>query len=296
MEDDFFRIDLSGIDRLDLNKDRDFLSDVGKRFRKSGALWLKGVFDRDCLHSLIHSFNEKYVSLNETDHHEVCQDVGHADRKLYTVVMETPFDHPDLYASPKLLPILQTLLHNQLLIQSFGIVSAYPGSKRQPLHVDHIELFEEMAGLGRMLPSYAITVAIPLIDFNEQTGTTAIWLGSHMNSNSVPTSDEEVTFENTVLPSLSAGDCMLWDFRTWHCGTPNLTNAQRPLIYLSVTRTWFEDRCNYNPSSGRYPLLVTSQFLDGVDPKFLPLFAGAKVSEPIDIIRNKTNSHLPQKN
>lgn len=288
MEDDFFRIDLTGIDRLVHNKDFDFLQHTRKQFKKSGALWLQGVFDRECMQSLTNAFMDKYMSLNEKEHPEVRRDVGHGDRKLYTVVMEPPFDHPDLYDSPKLFPILQTLLHRQLLIQSFGIVSACPGSKRQPLHVDHNELFEEMEGLGRMLPSYAITVAIPLIDFNEQTGTTAIWPGSHMNTNAVPDSDEEVTFENAVLPSPSVGDCMLWDFRTWHCGTPNLTDIQRPLIYLSVTRTWFEDRCNYNPVSGRYPLLVTRRFLDELAPRFLPLFAGAKVGDSIDIIRKKT--------
>ena len=285
MEDDSFRIDLTGIDRLDPKNDRNFLNDIGKRFRKSGTLWLQGVFHRDLMQSLSKAFLENYASLNEKEYPEICQDVGQGDRNLYTVVLEPPFDHADLYGSAKLFPILKTLLHEQLLIQSFGIVSARPGSKRQPLHVDHIELFEEMPGLGRMLPSYAITVAIPLMDFNDQTGTTAIWPGSHMNYENVPDSDEHFTFENAILPSLSAGDCMLWDFRTWHCGTPNLTQTERPLIYLSVTRTWFEDRCNYNPASGRYPLLATQRFLSNLNPDQLLLFTGAKVSDPIERIR-----------
>jgi len=287
MEDDSFRIDLTDIDRLDPKNDRNFLNDIGKRFRKSGALWLQGVFNPELMQSLTRAFLEKYASLSEKEHPELCQDVGQGDRNLYTVVLEPPFDHPDLYGSSKLLPILKTLLHEQLLIQSFGIVSARPGSKRQPLHVDHIELFEEMPGLGRMLPSYAITVAIPLIDFNSQTGTTAIWPGSHMNPENVPDSDENFTFENAAMPSPSAGDCMLWDFRTWHCGTPNLTHKERPLIYLSVTRTWFEDRCNYNPASGRFPLLATQRFLDDLSPDQLPLFAGAKVSDSIEKIREQ---------
>ncbi|MBT5927211.1 MAG: hypothetical protein HOH33_11375, partial [Verrucomicrobia bacterium] len=159
----------------------------------------------------------------------------------------------------------------------FGIISAKAGSQRQHLHVDHTELFEEMFGFGSFIPPYAITVVIPLVDLTEDTGTTAIWPGSHRNHANVPTKEENVTYEHAVLPKAKTGDCVMWDFRTYHCGTPNLTKAERPLIYMTVSRRWFEDRCNYNRLRGRYPLLVSQDFLKKLDEEQKKLFQAASI-------------------
>lgn len=276
-EDLSSKFDLSDMKQLDDEKDQSRLSDIAKEFRASGMLWLQGVFDRQLLDELRTAYLKEYAGLNEEDHSEVCQDVGDKDRNMYTVIKRPPFDHPDLHQSSLLFPVLRSILQKKLIIQSFGIISAMPGSHRQHLHVDHTELFEEMGDFAAFLPPYAITVAIPLIDLNEETGTTAIWPGSHRSHANVPKEEKEMTFEHAILPEAKAGDCVMWDFRTFHCGTPNLTSVERPLIYMTVSRRWFEDRCNYNRLGGRYPLLVSQNFLEGLDEKEKKLFQAASI-------------------
>ena len=271
------KFDLSDVTQLDDEKDQSRLSDIAKEFRASGMLWLQGIFEPQLIETLRAAYLKEYAGLNEKDHSEVCQDVGDKDRNMYTVIKRPPFDHPDLHQSPLLFPVLRSILQKKMIIQSFGIVSASPGSRRQHLHVDHSEIFEELYGFGSFVPPYAITVVIPLLDLNEQTGTTAIWPGSHRNPANVPKDEDKLTYEHAVLPKPKAGDCVMWDFRTWHCGTPNLTDSERPLIYMTVSRSWFEDRCNYNRLSGRYPLLVSQKFLTELDTDQKKLFQAATI-------------------
>lgn len=273
------KFDLRDVTQFDDKQDQPRLSDISKEFRNSGMLWLQGVFECQLLEDLRSAYLKEYVGLNEKDHPKVCLDVGDKDRSMYTVIKKPPFDHPDLHQSPLLFPVLRSILKKGMIIQSFGIVSASSGSQRQHLHVDHSELFGEMHDFGSFLPSYAITLTIPLVDLNEKTGTTAIWPGSHRNASNVPDDDENLSYEHAVLPKAKAGDCLMWDFRTYHCGTPNLTDSDRPLLYMTLSRSWFEDRCNYNRLEGRFPLLVSQNFLKGLDHDQKKLFQAASICD-----------------
>ena len=240
---------------------------------------MQEVFECQLLEDLRSAYFKEYAGLNQKDHPNVCLDVGDKHRNMYTVIKRPPFDHSDLHQSPLLFPVLRSILKKGMTIQSFGIVSASSGIQRQHLHVDHSKLFREMHDFGSFLPSYAITLTIPLVDLNEKTGTTAIWPGSHRNASNVPDDDENLSYEHAVLPKAKAGDCLMWDFRTYHCGTPNLTDSDRPLLYMTLSRSWFEDRCNYNRLEGRFPLLVSQNFLKGLDHDQKKLFQAASICD-----------------
>ncbi len=273
------KFDLRDVAQFDDEQDQPRLSDISKAFRNSGMLWLQGVFECQLLEDLRSAYFKEYAGLNEKDHPNVCLDVGDKDRSMYTVIKRPPFDHPDLHQSPLLFPVLRSILTKEMIIQSFGVVSASSGSSRQHLHIDHNKLFREMGDFSSLLPSYAITLIIPLVDLNEETGTTAIWPGSHRNASNLPEDDENLTYEHAVLPNAKVGDCLMWDFRTYHCGTPNLTDSDRPLLYMTLSRSWFEDRCNYNRLEGRFPLLVSQNFLNGLDHDQKKLFQAASICD-----------------
>ena len=50
----------------------------------------------------------------------------------------------------------------------------------------------------------------------------------------------------TRTPLAKAGDAIVFDYRTWHRGTPNCSEADRPVLYLVVGRKWWVDSRNYN--------------------------------------------------
>jgi len=41
------------------------------------------------------------------------------------------------------------------------------------------------------------------------------------------------------------GSCFLWDFRTYHSGTANVSDRQRPMLYAVHSRPWYKDSENY---------------------------------------------------
>jgi ectoine hydroxylase-related dioxygenase (phytanoyl-CoA dioxygenase family) len=76
---------------------------------------------------------------------------------------------------------------------------------------------------------------VPLIDLTPETGTTCLFPGSHVG----PKTDD---FE---LPYLKRGECFLMDYRLWHYGTANRSDAERPVLYIIYCRPWFTDYRNF---------------------------------------------------
>ena len=98
-------------------------------------------------------------------------------RLIITINLEPPFDDPQLFANPYLLPILEAALDDGFVLGALGIVCSLPSSPAQHRHADGGFLFK-----FRPRPAatrVAVTAGIPLIEMNEVHGTTELWLGSH---------------------------------------------------------------------------------------------------------------------
>ena len=55
-----------------------------------------------------------------------------------------------------------------------------------------------------------------------------------------------------AAPRCELGDAVLFDYRTWHRGLANESDADRPVLYLVVARPWWRDDRNdptNNPAS-----------------------------------------------
>ncbi|MEO1489069.1 MAG: phytanoyl-CoA dioxygenase family protein [Pseudomonadota bacterium] len=147
-----------------------------------------------------------------------------------------------LFARPEiLLPrAIDAILHDSLgpayVFESWGLINALPGAAEQHWHRDGGVLFPSHP-LEAMLPATAITVAVPLVDLNEKTGTTGFALGSHRSNEHVESPDYE--------PYVSLGSAMLWDYRVFHKGMPNRSAAARPFLYATFCREWWMDTGNH---------------------------------------------------
>ncbi|MBX7066326.1 MAG: phytanoyl-CoA dioxygenase family protein [Parachlamydiales bacterium] len=158
----------------------------------------------------------------------------HNQRYIVTVPLRGAFNSPELYANPNLLPLFKEILGPECILASVGAVVALPGASDQHIHSDYGPLFSEKPDLHRQLPTYAITVGIPLVDIDVTNGPTKIWPGSHRTNRQ----------DERVLLCGEMGDCYFWDYRTLHAGGSNFSDAMRPLLYLAFTRRWFRDFLN----------------------------------------------------
>ena len=223
------------------------IEQAAKLFRSHGAIWLENVFPVALIKKLAKAYQETYTSASLAQLKKRHAVVG--DRRfMITVTLEPPFNTPKLYANPILSQVLTSLLGSQFSISSFGSVVTLPGAQDQPIHFDHPPLFESEKDC-KSLPPYAITVVVPLVEIKEETGSTAIWEGSHRKAGA---RDQLVGLMNdpnwkgSVHPLPKLGDAYLMDYRVIHGGMANNCEQPRPILYLVYGRPWFRDAYNFS--------------------------------------------------
>ena len=161
---------------MSLSADR--IRQAAQHFRLNGCLVLEDSFDPDRVRAMQSDFLDNYASKDRAEVERTCLKVGE-ERFMFSVKFRHPWLDPEIYAAPGVLPIVRELLGEDCILQSVGVVCAYPGADLQHVHRDHPPLFAEAGGLNAFFPPYALHVVVPLVDLTEETGTTAMWEGSH---------------------------------------------------------------------------------------------------------------------
>lgn len=206
-------------------------------FVTQGCLVLKQVFAREYIASLAQAYARHRPQVPGLSRWNYGVSVG-PGREITTLPLKAPFDQPDFYAQPLLCRLLARLLGPDFVLSSCSVVLAQPGASAQRRHRD-INLLYDNTLVSLRMPTFALTIGIPLIDLTPETGTTALHPGSHLE---IVT---ERILENPPLePFLAQGDVYFFDSRLFHHGTANPGSAPRPIVYLTYTRAWFLDHEN----------------------------------------------------
>jgi ectoine hydroxylase-related dioxygenase (phytanoyl-CoA dioxygenase family) len=230
------------------------LEQASRCLRAEGALILEDIVNSALIQEAREAFLQRYDRyLDGQKHHDAAQ-VGER-RPMITVDLEPPFERRELIANPWLLSVLRATFEDDVVLGAYGVVCSLPAAPRQHTHIDGSDLFPQ-AGINRVLPIVAVTVAIPLLEMNEIHGTTALWPRSHRDGTLA--SRAESALEIGDEPRVREGSCAIWDYRLLHGGTPNRSAAPRPLLYMTYCRNWFWDHKNYRQQA---PLRAPKGFL-----------------------------------
>ena len=208
-------------------------------FRRDGFLLLQDVLDPSLIETLHADFRERHGGSGSGEQPRGSLRVGNR-RYMVTVRLRPPFTDPRLFHNPTLLGALTELLGADRIIFSFGAVVSQPGSEDQHVHNDggRDGLFGDSNNEGN-LPPYAITVIVPLVDMDSETGTTRVWPGSHRLSG------EDLHSVEPEDPLVRRGSALLMDYRLHHGGLANRSARPRPILSLVFTRPWFRDAVNF---------------------------------------------------
>jgi ectoine hydroxylase-related dioxygenase (phytanoyl-CoA dioxygenase family) len=157
------------------------------------------------------------------------------------------FNTPQLYANPFVLPILKAVLGDEMVLGACGAVTSLPGAQEQHVHRDGPPLFNK--AVNRMAPAHGVNFFVPLVEFNEMTGTTRIFPGTQTDTDLDPKTAPQVD------PIIPLGSCLLMDYRLFHQGRANRSEKVRPLLYFVYHQPWFKDYKNH----GTVPFLKLSE-------------------------------------
>jgi ectoine hydroxylase-related dioxygenase (phytanoyl-CoA dioxygenase family) len=240
------RITFSDSDQQSGIPDQGDVDKAAEQFREQGTLFLENAFPKKLIAKIASAFTEQYQTLSNRELRKRDATVG--DRRyMITIDIKKPFNKPELYANSMLMPILESLLSNHLRIASFGAVVAWPGAEAQPIHLDHPPLFDSAD--RELLPPYAVTLVVPLVELTEQMGPTAIWPGTHCSPDRLQrlqTLADSADYSDAAKPTTQLGDAYMMDYRVIHGGLPNNSETVRPILYLVYSRPWFRDGFNFS--------------------------------------------------
>ena len=231
-------------------------------FETYGVLQVDNAFPVEMIERLHDAFIERYTPYFRKHDHPDALRLGD-QRYMLTVDLEAPFDDPDLYAAPLVLPIFRQLLGDDCVLGAFTSVISLPGSKNQSLHKDHPALFPSTRWRHR-LPNFAIQLIIPLVPLDDAVGTTRVIKGSHRVS-----SDRAAKMEMQD-PLVPLGSCLINDYRLSHHGRGNRSDKVRPILTIIYNRPWFRDYVNY---AKQPPLRIGDHQYDQIPKDHRKLFA-----------------------
>jgi hypothetical protein len=240
-------------------------------FHQHGCLMLPGVLPLPLIDAMHRDYVARYGALDaqamlEQSQRPAPNPIGPRGKARFeiTVRMNGAFGSPALFANPLLYGILAPLLGGDMQLNSFSIVTSFPGALMQQIHRDHGHLFVNEPDVGPNLPVYAVNVAVPLVDVDLETGPTGVWPGSHRWRSGIEAQPEGVT----AFP-IRRGDCMLLDYRTLHTGLPNQGARVRPILYMVYARGWFfDDATHFGVNS---PDMSLEDYRSVPEPARMPL-------------------------
>lgn len=227
-------------------------------FREAGAIRIHRAIPLDLHAELDAHYRRRYAK-------EIAGTTKEDRRPLFTVDVEGPFNRPAFYANPFVYPLVQRLLGQDCILGACSTVISFPGAPAQFTHRDSDSLYGDYT-FDVPLPPYALTVLMPLVDADEETGSTEVWPQSHKEP-----SLEKVIARAPVHPLVPKGSVMMTDSRVVHRGAANRSaNTARPLVYCSYHRHWFRD---YGGYESRPPIAMSPLDFSKVPVEHRHLFA-----------------------
>jgi ectoine hydroxylase-related dioxygenase (phytanoyl-CoA dioxygenase family) len=183
------------------------------------------------------------------------------------------------------IPLIEACLGEKFILGAMSSVVSFPGAPDQRLHRDSKAIFADDFSIDKDIPPYAITMLVPLVDCNLQTGCTKVWPGSHLCKD-----NEEAMKTDCIDPEVRVGSVLVTNSKLLHRGGANRSNQIRPLIYLTYHRSWFRDFWGYE---SRPPVEISKRELEKVPPQYQHLFAWTKDPYKSIRIRSRVERLVP---
>jgi len=232
---------------------------------RDGVCIVSDIVDQDLMQECLVELQTAHSHFFNAD--ETPEKLFVSEGRFYSALeISGSFARPEVLLPPGVEQVLCECLGPDFVFDSWGIINALPGAGEQHWHRDGGILFPSNP-INAMLPPSAITLAIPLVEMNHETGTTGFSIKSHRANGHKDRPDYQ--------PIVPVGSAVLWDYRVFHKGMPNKSNTARPLIYATACRDWWHDTLNHE-SEDR--LLVQGSVLDGLGVRLQKRLQRAKVS------------------
>ncbi len=159
-----------------------------------------------------------------------------AQRFYVTLPFVPPFADPAVFEDPDVLAIVERVAGPEPVMCQLASDTPLRGSDYQDWHADTPLLFPETD--DNDTPSFQLAVNFPLCDVDDANGPFETTYGTHrMRKRDALAGVTDGSLAVHRLP-MQLGDVMIRDVRALHRGTPNTTDAPRPMVVIGYSRRW----------------------------------------------------------
>lgn len=240
----------------------DELDAFAEEVRREGFCILRRHFGPE----LIAAWREAFAPLLEAHIAREGHRLNRGPARYYvTLPFREPFADPRVYEDEDVLGVCTRLVGEDMQLHQLATDTPLKGSQYQDVHRDALPLFPET---GLETPPFQLAVNFPLVDVTGENGPFEIARATHMLPKAEALRRLESGEARLKPLAMKAGDVMIRDVRGLHRGTPNRTDAPRPMVVLGYSRRWlFRPEVSIRvPRSARFGLSERARFLLRFNP------------------------------
>lgn len=213
-----------------------------RQFEDEGYLIVRGVLDDALIKSLIEAGDQ----LCNSDRIDGRQRTGNGLYDGFRDVIAKDDAFLPLLTHPKILPLVAQLLGPNLHMVTSHLIYKHPDSPDTPPTTREPGWHRDVAGttedLGQSaVPRMEMKCAYYLTDLSQpNSGATLFSPGSNHLKARLTIPEGRVDPDNVAEPLLDPGDCVLFENRTWHAATANLTSWTRKAVMFGYGYRWMK--------------------------------------------------------
>ena len=144
------------------------------------------------------------------------------------------------------LPLVIQLLGSNLQLSTSHLIHRHPDPPGTPDSIRrpgwHRDGGRTQLDLGQgNYPRLGLKCAFYLTDLSEpNSGVTMLAPGSNQLSERIEIPEGATDPANAIEPLLNPGDCVIFEYRTWHAGAPNFTDRTRKAVMIGYCYRWLK--------------------------------------------------------
>ncbi len=211
------------------------------QFRDEGYLIVRNALDEDQIHQLLEAGDRLIATDERLNRHKTSE---YYDGFRNCIVMDDAFI--PLLTNDITLPLVIQLLGSNLQLSTSHLIYRHPDPPGTPDSIRrpgwHRDGGRIMRDLGEArYPRMGLKCAFYLTDLSEpNSGVTMLAQGSNQLVEKIDIPEGAADPENALEPLLNPGDCVIFEYRTWHAGAPNFTSRTRKAVMIGYCYRWLK--------------------------------------------------------
>ncbi|MDE2749099.1 MAG: phytanoyl-CoA dioxygenase family protein [Chloroflexota bacterium] len=213
-----------------------------QQFRDEGYLIVRNALNEDRISRLIEA-GDRLIATDERFNRFV-QGGGIYDGFRNCITMDDAYI--PLLTNDITLPLVIQLLGSNLQLSTSHLIHRHPDPPGTSNTVRRPGWHRDGGGISRDLgeanfPRMGLKCAFYLTDLSEpNSGVTMLAPGSNQLTERIEIPEGEVDPANALEPLLNPGDCVIFEYRTWHAGAPNFTDRTRKAVMIGYCYRWLK--------------------------------------------------------